>query len=302
LDEGGYRSMPLIFSRYEKAPSETYGRGPAMNVLPAVKAAQQIMRDLVTAIEFMARPALGATDDMLDQIINYAAGEITYGAIDERGNRLVQPLFEGIDIQGAMALRDDVRAMIRRAFFVDLMRVREEQKTHLLNADVMEQLSEKGILLSPLARQETEWFDPMTAREIDLMGEIGLLDDMPPEVREAGGVYQIRYENPLKRAQESGAAAGYFRTLEAFTPLFQVDAGALEDFKQRYPLSKVIPRVAYINGVPAEWEASEDELAQAEADRAQAQGAQELLAAAPIVSKVARDLSGIPGGGDGIPA
>jgi hypothetical protein len=87
FDVGGFRTRPLTCSRYEKSPMEDYGRSPAINVLPAVRAAQEIKRDLVTAIEFMAKPALGAHDDLLDQLIMYAPGGISYGALDDRGNR-----------------------------------------------------------------------------------------------------------------------------------------------------------------------------------------------------------------------
>jgi hypothetical protein len=58
-----------------------------------------------------------------------------------------------------------------------------------------------------LKRQETEWFTPQTERELDLMNEMGMLDDMPPEVAEAGGLYQIIYDNPLATARKAGEAA-----------------------------------------------------------------------------------------------
>ena len=36
-DEGGYRTFPYAVSRYDQAPREVYGRGPAQMVLPALK-------------------------------------------------------------------------------------------------------------------------------------------------------------------------------------------------------------------------------------------------------------------------
>jgi hypothetical protein len=58
-------------------------------------------RDLVTAINFIARPALGAHDDLLDQLIMYAPGGISYGALDDRGNPLIKQLLENADISAA---------------------------------------------------------------------------------------------------------------------------------------------------------------------------------------------------------
>lgn len=37
LEEGGYNTFPAPTSRYTQAPGEVYGRGPAMQVLPALK-------------------------------------------------------------------------------------------------------------------------------------------------------------------------------------------------------------------------------------------------------------------------
>jgi hypothetical protein len=131
FDVGGFRKRPLTCSRYEKSPMEDYGRSPAINVLPAVRAAQEIKRDLVTAIEFMARPALGAHDDMLDQLIMFSPGGISYGAIDDRGNALIKRLWDDPDIQPGLQLLADTQAVIKRAFFEDLYIVRQELKSHI---------------------------------------------------------------------------------------------------------------------------------------------------------------------------
>jgi hypothetical protein len=37
LSEGGYNTMPFVVSRYKTLPGESYGRSPAMDVLPAIR-------------------------------------------------------------------------------------------------------------------------------------------------------------------------------------------------------------------------------------------------------------------------
>lgn len=296
FDEGGYRTMPTVYSRFEKSPTETYGRGPVMNVMPAIRATQEMMKDLITAVELLAKPPLLATDDMLDQVIRYFAGGITYGGLDFQGNAALKALIDGMDIGPAMTLLEQSRAVIKRALWEDLFQVRMEQKTHVSATDILERSSEKGVLLAPLGRQETEWFDPMADREIDLMWEMGLLDDMPPEVREAGGVYQMTYDNPLRRAQMADQAAGFYRTLEGVTPLMQLKPQLAEDFLARYPFDKVLAGLGRINAVPAAWESDDDEREGAKVAIAEQAQTQQLLAAAPVVSKVATDLSKLNGG------
>ena len=54
----------------------------------------------------------------------------------------------------------------------------------------------------------------MAERELDLLAEQGLLDPMPPMLREARGDYRVMDTSPLARAARAGEAAGFFRVLE----------------------------------------------------------------------------------------
>lgn len=291
LERGGYRSMPTIVSRFEKSPTETYGRSPGINVLPAIRAAQQIMRDIMIATELGCAPPLLASDDGMDMLIRYSPRGITYGGLDDRGNKMLQPLFDGTDISGAMKLQETVRAIIQQAFYGDLFLINQELKSHVSATDILERSQEKGVLLAPLARQETEWFSPMLDREIDLMNELGMLDDMPPEVVEAGGAFQVRYENPLARQQKSEQAAGFFRMLQQITPVAQAAPQLVNDFLTLYPPAKWLPSLGYINAVPASWEADADEQNATKQAAIENQQTQQLLDAAPVVARAAKDLS-----------
>ncbi|MEC8179641.1 MAG: portal protein, partial [Pseudomonadota bacterium] len=270
---------------------------PAFSVLPAVRGAQQLIRDMILASELNAMPPLGAHTDMMDETVKYAAHQITYGAIDHRGNRKIIPLVEPSDMSGSMAILERLQGLIDRAFFVDMLQIRQDLKSHVTDSQLYQREEEKGILLSPLANQETEWLSVMLDREIDLMDEMGLLDDMPGEVAEAleGGMdlLDVTYDNGLSRAQEAGAAAGYFRMLEQFAPVFQGDqtGEAWGKFTQKYPLEKVLDHMGRINGVPASWEADEDERAEAEAAALHRSKTQDLITALPAIGKSAKDLS-----------
>lgn len=292
---GGYRAMPRIVSRYVTAPNEDYGRCPAFTVLPAVRACQQMVQDVMLASELAAMPPMGAHSDMLDETIRYAAHQVTYGAIDHRGNRKLVPLLEGADMSGSMAMLDRLQRLIDRAFFVDMLQIRQDMKSHVTDSQLYQREEEKGILLAPLANQETEWFSVMLEREIDLMDELGMLDDMPGEVAEAldagMDLLDVSYDNGLSRAQEAGAASGYFRMLEQFAPIFQADQSAWQKFIEKYPLEKVLDHMGRINGVPASWESSEEERAEKAAANAQQRDQQALIDALPNIGKSAKDLA-----------
>lgn len=291
FDEGGYRTRRLIVSRLSKGLG-AYGQGRLMTVLPAIRATQAMMRDLITIIEFIAKPALGASDDMMDQIMMYQPGGVTYGAIDVRGNQMIKRLWDDPDIGPALQLLQEVRQLIGRACFQDLYMIRDEVKSHVSAYERMTRDQQKGVLLAPLKRQETEWFTPQTEVELDLMNEMGMLDDMPPEVREAGGLYQIVYDNPLNHARKAAPAAAFYSMLEGLGTLMQLNPEAVQEFFRRYPFAKVLSGLSDIHGVPKEWEASEEEqAAAAEEVRALADKAT-FLDVAERASTVAKNLGG----------
>jgi hypothetical protein len=241
---------------------EDYGRSPAINVLPAIRAAQVIKQSLVTAIEFMARPALGAHDDLLDQLIMYAPGGISYGAIDDRGNPLIKKLLDDPDISGAAQLLAETQKVIQRAFFEDLYIVRQELKSHISAAEQLIRDAQRGIMLSPLKRQENEWFTLQVDRELDLMNDMGMLDDMPVEVREEGGLFQIEYDNPLAIARNASEAAAFYETLNGLTPLMQLSPEqTVPAFFREFPFERVLASLAAIRGVPVSFRATDDEKA-----------------------------------------
>jgi hypothetical protein len=293
--KGGYRAIPRIVSRYITAPNEDYGRCPAFVVTPAVKATQQMVQDLMLASEMGAMPPMGASSDMLDQTIKYAAQEVTYGAIDHRGNRRIQPLYEGADMSASFTLLERMQTLIDRAFFVDMLQIRQDMKSHVTDSQLYQREEEKGILLAPLANQQTEWFSVMLEREIDLMDEMGAFDDMPGEVAEAleagMSLVGVEYDNGLTRAMDAGAAAGYWRMLEQFGPIFQSDEAAWGMFTEKYPLDKVLDHMGRINGVPASWEASNADRAAASKANREQMGMKELATILPSFAKSAKDLS-----------
>ncbi|MFD1034147.1 portal protein [Sphingomonas hankookensis] len=296
---GGYRVLRRIVSRWNKSSEQQYGTGPSRLVLGAIRAAQVIQQDRVLGVEQTVKPPMVAEDDELDrQIIDLGPYGITYGGMSQ-GRPTIAPLFPSIDLSQAKDLHGEVRMVIDYAFQRHLMQINREQKTHISAARTIEEIAEKGVLLSPLARQEGELFAPMLNAELDILWDEGLLDDMPailfPWFRAGGGV-QATYDNRLTQMMMANDAAGYFRMAEQIGAIAQFEPGAIQMFTREYPLTKVVPALGRVNGVPPSWRASDEEKAAADEAAAQAQAQQQLLEALPALSAAGKNIAEMGGG------
>lgn len=295
FEVGGYRTLRRIVSCFSRKAGRDYGRGPGLMLMRALRACQVMMQDRILATELsVKRPMLAVDDDLDEAIISLGAWGITYGGLDEMGRERIKPLFDAANLGDAAALHAEIRQVIDKGLFRDLLQLHREMKTHVSAARVMEEIAEKGVLLAPLAGQEQEWFAPMLDVELDLAWEEGLLDDMPDPLREhfaRGGGFKAIYDNPLRQMMLAQEAAGYLRTAEMIAQLAPFDPDAVAEFKREYPSRKVIRGLGEANGIPARWQATEDEKsAEDEAKAAQAQ-MQQMLAAAPALAGAAKDIA-----------
>lgn len=295
FQRGGYWSLPRIVSRWGRASNESYGRSRSAIVLPSVRACQVMMQDRVIAAETNTKPPLlGRDDELDDMVLDMGPYGYTPGGLDEVGNPTVRPLYEAIDASDLKELHAEARALIDRAFYRDLLQIFREQKTHISASRTMEEIAEKGILLEPFTLQEKEWLSPLLDREIQLMDELGLLDPMPPVVAqyfERGGGLNVIYDNPLARMRSADGAVGLLRTAEQVGVLAQYEPSIAQAFVRQYPPEKWMPELGQINGIPARWEADDDEKAAFD-DRAAAQAeVQQLLAALPGIAQATDSLT-----------
>jgi hypothetical protein len=103
--------------------------------------------------------------------------------------------------------------------------------------------------------------------------------------RNAG--YKLEYDSPLTRAMKADQGVGLLRTIEALAPLAQADPAVMDVFNP----DEIAPGLAEINGVPAKWIRSKDELDALREGRAQAQQSAQATAAIPAVTGGIKDLA-----------
>jgi Bacteriophage head to tail connecting protein len=177
---------------------------------------------------------------------------------------------------------DDERSLINDTFLISLFQVLTENP-EMTATEVLERTREKGILLAPtIGRQQSEYLGPMIERELDLLSMQGLIDAMPPELKEAKGEYRVIYDSPISRTMRAEYAAGAQRTLETFMNAAQMlqDPSLLFFFN----FEKAAPEIAEINGTPSSWMRTPQEVQQMKAQHAKMQQQQQAIQAAPAVA------------------
>lgn len=284
MQEGGYKTFPVSASRYEQAPGEVYGRSPAMMVLPALKTLNAEKRIFLKAGHRAADPVLLTYDD---GIVDFSLkpGAMNKGGVNEKGQPLVHALQSG-DLQITKEMMDEEKALINDAFLVSLFQILTETP-QMTATEVIERTNEKGILIAPsMGRQGSEYLGVMIPRELDLMSQMGLLEPMPPRLRDAWKAKQfafhVRYTSPLSRAMEAQEAAGFIRSLETTKELVAVtqDPSLLDV----YDMDVATPAMARIQGTPESWMSSPQQIAAKRQQRADAAARQEKIQAAPAAA------------------
>lgn len=285
LQEGGYTTFPYAIPRYEQSPGEVYGRSPAMDVLPAVKTLNEQKKTVLKQGHRAVDPVLLAHDDGIIDTFSLKPGHINAGGISADGRPLVQPLPVG-NISIGKDLMDDERAVINDAFLITLFQILIETP-QMTATEIMERTREKGILLAPtIGRQQSEYLGPMIEREVDILSRQGVLPPMPPALREAGGEFRIEYDSPISRTQRAEEAAGIMRTVESALNIVNITQNPEPlDF---FNWDAIIPAMADIQGVPAAWMKSQEDVMALRQGRAQQAQNQEMIQAAPAAAAMVK--------------
>lgn len=296
LEEGGYHVFPYPISRYDQYPGEVYGRSPAMDLLPAIKTLNEQKKAMLKQAHRIVDPVLFSHDDGVLDAFSMKPGAQNAGGVSADGKLLVHALPTGNLSLGKEAM-DDERDLIKDGFLVSLFQILQENP-QMTATEVMERAKEKGILLAPtIGRQQSEYLTPMIERELDVLGQQGLIPPMPLALKEQQGDYKTVYDSPLNRAQRSDESSGVMRTVESCLQVAQVtqDPSVLDHFNW----DVIVPAMAEINAVPFHWMNTPEKIAKLKQQRMKQQQAEQQNNAAPgnaaminAVSKAHKNVNG----------
>jgi hypothetical protein len=289
VSQGGYRTFPVAIGRASVASNEIYGRSACMLVLPDIKMLNEMERTTIQAAQLATLPPLLAHKDGILDAIRLTPAAINYGGVDDSGRQMVQPMNFGNRVEIGIEMREQKRMVVKDALWNTLFQILVDSP-QMTATEAMIRAQEKGALLAPAAaRIEDEFLKPMIEREIDILAAAGALPPMPQALLDRGGVYAIKFENPMALSRRAGEGAAILRSFEQLAPMAQV-IGPQEAFK-RINMDKATKILLEVNGFPAAAIYSDDELEGINDQMAAQAQASQVLQAAPVAASAAKDIA-----------
>ncbi len=290
MREGGFRTFPYSITRDSRKPTEQYGRGTLLRVLPAIQMRNQMKRTQIRVWHQASDPALLLRDDSSIDIADLRAGRAVVGGLDSSGRPTIQPFASGANFEVSQEFLIQEGQTIDQAFMLDLFLGSQdlEGRDRVTATEILARDRERVRIMTPLSgRDETESLDPMIERELDILTDLDLLPPMPPELIEAEGEFDIEFTNPLAVSRRSDEAIGSVQTVQAIMELAQVKPEAL-DIINADEYGRIL---ALANSSPEALLNSPEEVELIRQQRAEQEALSEAAQAAPGVGRGILDMT-----------
>ena len=284
VKEGGYRQFPYCVPRWEKSPSEKWGRGQGTKVLATSKMLQQMDVDMIDYCNKFVNPPREVVDgfegdyDVRPNGINIVQ-EIPASRVSEFGGTGQYPVLDNF-----IKAKQEI---IHRAFFTDvfapLSNLAGDRRTTTEIIQRVKQAAKK--LAGPVYRLQTELFRPLITRTVLLLVENGRIPQPPRELQ--GQAFDIEFVGELALAMQDQQARA-----------FQQFAGLVGELLPVFPnagdlisIDRALPDIALTFGMKVEHLATPDEIAAKRQQRAQEIQQQKTMMAAQVAGTAYKDTS-----------
>lgn len=298
LREGGYKQFPAVVPRWAVAGGDIYGNSPGMEALGDIKQLQHEQLRKAQGIDYQTNPPLQAPAALKNRDIERLPGGITF--IPEGGaNSKIQTAFD-VELSLSELLGDiqDVRERIRQSFFSDIfLMLANSTNPQMTATEVAERHEEKMLMMGPvLERLNNELLLPLIETTFTHMAEMGALPPAPPEL--AGMDLAVEFISMLAQAQRAIGTNSIDRFVGALGTVAEMKPDVLDKFDS----DEWADSYSDALGVDPALVIANDQVAIIRKTRADAQAAQQKLAAAQQMSSAAKNFGQASAATEGAPA
>lgn len=223
-DEGGYYEMPAHHCPWEKTSGSMWGHSPAMVMIPTVMYINSWLEMQDMAIRKLVDPPLLVRQRGLMSDLNQKPGQFTLTQDPERD---VKPLLSGGRIDFSTMTLKELREMVRAAFHVDELQLRESPQMSATEAQIRYELMNR--VLGPTSgRIQGGLLDPLLMRHFLSLMRNKQFPTIPDMVVKKKAQYKIHYSGPLVRAQRMDEVASIERFVGQIGAISKVVPGILD--------------------------------------------------------------------------
>jgi len=243
---GGYYEMPALVGRWDVIGTDTYGLGPGHESLPNVKRLQEMEKSFLQGTHKMIDPPVNVPakmrgkQDLLPGGVNYYSDP----------NLTIKTAYDvQLDFAGVSAAIERVENRIEKNFYNDLLLTgqRDPNASPLRTGQVNEQSDERMVQLGPvIQRLQNEVLESMIERGFNMLARAGLMPELPPQLVQQLGSYEIRMISPLAQAQKLLEA----RSIQSFMGFVGAAAQLNPEALDRLDMDNVIDEYGDISGAP----------------------------------------------------
>lgn len=288
IEQGGFRTFPYGIGRYRMAPRESYGRGPAISALAAIRTLNEQKKSALRVSQLQGEPAILVADALGGEVLpfNQRPNAVNRGMVSADGRPLAMPFNQGGNVPLTIEMMGMEKQDIADAFLNSLFQILV-QNPQMTATEALIRLQEKGMMVAPAgARLQGEWLGSITERELDILQAAGQLPEPPDEVIESGG-YKIDYLGPINRLMRAEDGTAIMNTVQGISVMANIQPSVVHTIDW----DGIAREYAEINGMPAKFILDpEDVDAIREAQEEDKQLAQ-VVGAAPAVAESVKNLA-----------
>lgn len=292
LRESGFNEFPAVVPRWAVAGGDIYGNSPGMECLGDIKQLQHEQLRKAQCIDYQTNPPLQVPTGLKARDVERLPGGVTF--VDQPQS--IKTAFE-VQLNLQYLLQDimDVRERVRSAFYADLFLMISQQPAdgRMTATEVAERHEEKLLMLGPvIERLHNELLEPMVDITFSRMIEAGLVPPAPEELQ--GMDLQVEFVSMLAQAQRAIGTNSVDRFVGSLGMVAQMKPDVLDKFDS----DQWVDSYSDMLGVDPRLIIADKQVAMIRTSRAQAQAAQQKVAAMEQASKVAQNLGNTPTGQD----
>jgi hypothetical protein len=284
--EKSFQSFPVACFNWRRYEGDVYGTSPTIRALTTVMELNAVRKTGLRALQQITDPATASSKD-LDYVPTLNPGANYEGLIDDNGRMMVQPINTGQNPSYAFEYAAQRAEEIKDMMFVSLFQTLINHPDMTATEALIRQ-EEKGALLGPAGSVIQRGLGQNLDRELSILEAKGLYDEgsrFIPPASLAGKDIRPTFTSPLDVLRRSAEARDTMQLMQAAMGMAKADPTIMDNLDS----DEAFKVIHGAGRTPQRVVRRTEEVAALREQRAQAQQAQQGLAAMQQAAQVAKD-------------